>query len=1072
MRQLVRTGTALGVGAALLLSGAPSGAAVRTTSGAPSWDVPVADPVTPGTAPTTGLQPDPDRGALADAPDAPTGAPAPLPADATAEVLAPDGTTARPAAAADRVLVEFADGVAAAEQTEVLAAEGAYAEDPVGGTTFVQAQVGDQDPAAVADALAADPRVTDVQLDVVRTAQVTPDDPLVADAAPYLELLRLPRAWDRTTGSGQVIAVLDTGVDPTHAELAGRLTAGYDVVNDDADPTDDQWHGTGVAGAAAARAGNGTGSVGSAYGATIMPVKVLDAAGSGYDSDVAEGIRWATAHGADVINLSLGGPGTSPVLRSALQDAVAAGVVVLAAAGNTGTDEPQYPGAYASEIAGMLSVGATDDAGVLTDFSSWGDTVTLAAPGSQIVVPRNRGGYVLASGTSFSTPLVSGAAALLGATGLDPAQIEAALVSSARDAGPRGRDPWYGAGVVDVAAALGLGADVPLERAPGDLGVDDTPARAVALAVGATASGTLAPEGDQDWFAVSASTTGWFRVTVTPSGGAATTRPQVTVLAADGEVLASGAADEAGDAFTLDVPVPAAGTLRVGVANVAGAWGDTYAVSVRPVAGTSSPVGTGQHAWVLDTSVTQHDAGLPVRPTLTVTLGRAPVASSVSASTVRLVDGSTGATVAATRSYASGVLSVTPTADLVGGRHYQLVVGGLVDATGDRQDAPFRSFFTVAADGDRFTPVDPWRVLDTRKAVGATGPVAPATPVRVDFGTAVPADATAVVLNVTAVQPRASGWVRVYPATSGGAAAPAVSNLNVVPGVDQPNAVTVALGEGGDITLATSTTTHLLADVAGYYRAGGSTAYVPVDPVRLMDTRNGTGGVAKATVSGGRWVDLVVRGRAGVPADAAAVVLNVTGVAPSAATNIRVFPTPAASEAQGPPTSSSLNLVPGRAQPNLVTVKVGDGGRVRFWNQSGTVNLVADLAGYYTPTGDRGFVPVAPARIADSRAGLGLAAGLRPGVGVDLRVTGAGGVPAGADAAVLNVTAVKADRATDLRVFPAGGAVVPLVSNLNMVPGRDEPNLVLARLGTGGAVRLWTGANVHVVVDVSGYFRR
>ena len=1415
MRPIVRTGTALGVGVALALGAAPpalaqpaaaAATAVATTTATDDERTP--DPERPreeaGPTPLRAAA-DPDRGDLAAAPEAVS------PDVAAAAAAATEG---EPVAAEDRVLVRFAPEAGPADRSALLADRGTAAGDPVPGTDFVAVPTAGATPAALVAELQQDPRVADVQLDVVRTAQRTPDDELVQAARDYLELMRLPRAWDRTTGAGTVIAVLDTGVNPAHPDLAGRLVPGYDAISGGADTSDGSGHGTRVAGVAAAAGNNRIGSAGAAYGARIMPVKVLAADGSGFDSHIAAGIEWAADHGADVINLSLAGPGVSPVLRDAVQHAVDAGAVVLAAAGNAGTESPQYPAAYAPEIGGLLSVGATDDAGALAGFSSWGDSITITAPGVEIIGPSSTTGYTTSTGTSFATPLVSGVAALLVSAGTAPDQVEATLVASARDAGPRGIDPFYGAGVVDAAAALGLGAAVPLDRAPGDAGADDSlPARAKALALGTTRTATLSPEGDEDWYSVPAASAGWYAVTVKLAGGAlATTRPRVTVLSAGGEVLGTDEAADVGHPVSLTVPVTAAGTLRVGVSNVAGSAGRDYTLQVRatgavgltrvagdrvaaglerylgvgdltgdgrpdvvssaygapvdatmlrpgdgagafgaPVAvptgalggtvhglavadldadgdddvfvstaaghvvvrqtggalvpdapvgdrslnwltagdldgdgaaevvatrglasvvlpndgagvlgapvttganmggrvigdvtgdgrpdivgstgrvlrqeadgsftavpaanpsvgqswwpaigdvtgdtrsdliqvfsggqlrvspgrgdgifttpvetwpwtdgaesanagdvngdgrtdvvapepdhggmwvatqqadGTlaapwagvlhdpsrstegftvvedvtgdgladvvragatleawvATPVaqgtGTGTTAWITGSSVARNQAGVDVRPTLTVTVGRGLAAGAVSAGTVRLSDATTGALVPAAVGFdpATGVVSLTPDADLVPGRHYQLWVGGLTDAAGAVQVTPYRVPFTVDADGARFTPVDPWRVLDTRIDLGARGRVDAGVDIRVDLGDRVPADATAVVLNVTAVNPSAPGWVRVYPTPSGAQAAPTVSNLNVVAGVTQPNAVTVALGSYGDINLASSTSTDLVADVAGYYRAGGATAYTPLDPVRVMDTRTGTGGVPKATVRGGAWVDLVVTGRAGVPADASAVVLNVTGVRPSASTNVRVYPAPAASESQAPPTVSNLNLLPGRAQPNLVTVKVGDGGRVRFWSQSGTVDLAADLAGYYSPTGAHGFVPLAPARIADSRQGKGVTSMLRGAVPSRLVVAGAGGVPADAAAVVLNVTAVKATAASDLRVYPtrAGGAI-PVVSHLNMPKGRDEPNLVVTRIGDAGSVQLYARADVHVVVDVSGYFRR
>ena len=289
-----------------------------------------------------------------------------------------------------------------------------------------------------------------------------------------------------------------------------------------------------------------------------------------------------------------------------------------------------------------------------------------------------------------------------------------------------------------------------------------------------------------------------------------------------------------------------------------------------------------EKGWFTDLAPARHAAGAAVRPTVKVVTGRALAAGSLTATTVRMIDGQTGATVATTATYASATrtVSITPTTNLSPGGHYEVVVSGLTDADGYVQDVPLRTWFTVAANGNRFTPVSPVRVLDTRVPVGVAraGKVASGKPVRLDLSKRVPAGTTAVVLNVTAHAPSAPGNVRVYPTPASGGGAPTVSNLNVVQGVDQPNLVTVGLGDDGSVTLlAESTSTHLIADLAGYYSPGGGTAFEPVAPVRLMDLRDGTGGVPVGRLAAGRWVDLKVVGRGGVPVDASAVVLNVTG---------------------------------------------------------------------------------------------------------------------------------------------------------------------------------------------------
>lgn len=186
-----------------------------------------------------------------------------------------------------------------------------------------------------------------------------------------------PDAWSLTTGSpNTVVAVIDTGVMPNHPDL-GTLLPGYDFVNNDNDPRDDEGHGTAVAGIVAGQGNNGLGIAGTCWGCRIMPVKVLDFTGEGTDSWVAAGIVWAADHGAGVINLSLGGGG-SQTLADAITYAQNRGIVVVAAAGNDGLWEfPQYPAAYP----GVISVGAVDESDEYYLFSNWGSWVQVDAPG-------------------------------------------------------------------------------------------------------------------------------------------------------------------------------------------------------------------------------------------------------------------------------------------------------------------------------------------------------------------------------------------------------------------------------------------------------------------------------------------------------------------------------------------------------------------------------------------------------------------------------------------------------------------------------------------------------------------
>jgi subtilisin family serine protease len=242
---------------------------------------------------------------------------------------------------------------------------------------------------------------------IAHVLDTTPDDsdwPLQTG----LRVVGFPRAWDTSRGSSRItVAVVDTGVDLKQADLQGALVPGVNLVTAGALPMDDHGHGTAVAGIIAARSNNKQGITGACWFCMLMPIKVLDKNGSGDDTTIAAGIVWAVDHGARVINLSLGGPGTTPELTAALAYAGRIGVVVVAAAGNSGTTIPFYPAADAN----ALSVAATTSADQPYNWTNFGPWVSLAAPGCNIA-PILSGGYGTFCGTSSASPLVAGVAAL------------------------------------------------------------------------------------------------------------------------------------------------------------------------------------------------------------------------------------------------------------------------------------------------------------------------------------------------------------------------------------------------------------------------------------------------------------------------------------------------------------------------------------------------------------------------------------------------------------------------------------------------------------------------------------
>ncbi len=253
------------------------------------------------------------------------------------------------------------------------------------------------------------PMVEFAEPNFIAEATHTPNDPSFSSQYGP-QKISCESAWDLNTGSSSiVIAIIDTGIDLDHIDLAAKIVAGYDFVNNDSNADDDNGHGTHCAGIASALTNNGVGIAGVGYGCALMPVKVLNSGGSGSYTAIANGISWATDHGAKVISMSLGGSSNSSTLETAVNYAWTNGVVVVAAAGNSNTTSPLYPAYYANCIA----VASTDQNDQKSSFSSYGSWVEVAAPGSSIYSTYPGNTYATLSGTSMATPHVAGEAGLL-----------------------------------------------------------------------------------------------------------------------------------------------------------------------------------------------------------------------------------------------------------------------------------------------------------------------------------------------------------------------------------------------------------------------------------------------------------------------------------------------------------------------------------------------------------------------------------------------------------------------------------------------------------------------------------
>ena len=323
---------------------------------------------------------------------------------------------------------------------------------------------------AVRTLLARHPHLKNVELDRRVPAAFVANDPYLGSAW-HLGKIGAQTAWDTTQGSGVTIAILDSGVLPTHPDLASRLVPGWNFIDNNANTADVHGHGTAVAGAAAAATNNGVGVSSVAGAAQIMPIRIADANAYAYWSTVAQGLTWAADRGARVANISYLGVAGSAAVQNAAQYMRSKGGLVVVCAGNTGIDEGIAP------TTTMIPVSATDANDQKTSWSSWGNFVAVSAPGINIWTTAKSGGYEQWWGTSMASPVTAGVVALMMAANkaLPPAQIESLLYSTAVDLGAPGRDAVFGHGRVNASAAVAAAANAAAVDAQAPLAAITTP---------------------------------------------------------------------------------------------------------------------------------------------------------------------------------------------------------------------------------------------------------------------------------------------------------------------------------------------------------------------------------------------------------------------------------------------------------------------------------------------------------------------------------------------------------------------------------------------------------------------
>lgn len=402
------------------------------------------------------------------------GAFAVLPVLSHAQITSPDSWVP------GRLLVKPKAGLSDAEFEKILKGHGAKSVGKISGIGVHIVQLpANASEKAIEALLTKNPHIKFAERDMLMKARGVANDPYFASAW-HIPKIGADSVWDIVTGKGVTVAVLDTGVDASHPDLAGKVLAGWNFYDNTSNTADDFNHGTAVAGVIAAVTNNGVGVSSIAPGALILPIRVSDSSGYGSSSAMASGVTWAADKGVKVANISYMAGGSATVQTAGTYLRNKGGLLVVSA-GNSGA-----LASYAASDS-LIAVAATDSADVRASWSSYGDYVDLAAPGVGLPTTEKGGGYASESGTSFSSPAVAAVIALTleANPNLAPSDREKALFSTAVDLGTAGKDQYYGWGRVNALAAV---------NAAKAMVASDTVAPVVALSApiaGATVSGLV-----------------------------------------------------------------------------------------------------------------------------------------------------------------------------------------------------------------------------------------------------------------------------------------------------------------------------------------------------------------------------------------------------------------------------------------------------------------------------------------------------------------------------------------------------------------------------------------------------